>query len=380
MNILYVSHEKSVGGATRALLSLVRHAQDAGHVVSVLVPAKKCPATIAIQQAGASIICMRYSWWMVPEHSNASLSNCFKIAYRFTRSVPKSKLDLFKDFDVIHSNSSVVNVGAILSNALDIPHVWHFREFHKDNLIYIDGEKSSIDFINSSKSTVVFVSNAIRDEYARFLPSCSQVVIADGVPYRSCKVHSESACISFAMIGTIQKSKGHRIALDAVKRIKDKGYLNFRLIITGNDPYAYRAELERYSRLLGIDDFVSFHSFTPDSRRLHQEADVELMCSAREAFGLTTAEAGMVGNPVIGSNSGGTPDIILDGVTGFLFEPGSSEALAEKMEKYLCERGLIQSMGDSAHRHISNCYSDDVVFRKVESLYRKLICPRDLWS
>ena len=88
----------------------------------------------------------------------------------------------------------------------------------------------------------------------------------------------------------------------------------------------------------------------------------------------------MVGNPVIGSNSGGTPDIILDGVTGFLFEPGSSEALAEKMEKFLCEPGLIQSMGDSAHRHISNCYSDDVVFRKVESLYRKLICPRDLWS
>ena len=65
-------------------------------------------------------------------------------------------------------------------------------------------------------------------------------------------------------------------------------------------------------------------------------ADVVLMCSRFESFGRVTVEAMLAGKPVIGAASGGTAELIQDGETGLLYEPGNHDELAMKIE-YLFE-------------------------------------------
>ena len=59
--------------------------------------------------------------------------------------------------------------------------------------------------------------------------------------------------------------------------------------------------------------------------------DVEIVCSKREAFGRVTVEAMLAGLPVVGSNTGGTPELIVDGETGIIFKCDDYKDLADKI-------------------------------------------------
>ena len=72
------------------------------------------------------------------------------------------------------------------------------------------------------------------------------------------------------------------------------------------------------------------------------------MCSDAEAFGRVTVEALKSGRPVIGTRSGGTPELIADGENGFLFEPGKAQELASAMRRLAIEPGLLAQMSENA--------------------------------
>ncbi len=74
------------------------------------------------------------------------------------------------------------------------------------------------------------------------------------------------------------------------------------------------------------------------------------MCSRMEAFGRVTIEAMKMGTPVIGARSGGTPEVIREGLTGLLYTPGDVKELADKIQQ-LCEnRQTARQMGEQARR------------------------------
>jgi glycosyltransferase involved in cell wall biosynthesis len=72
------------------------------------------------------------------------------------------------------------------------------------------------------------------------------------------------------------------------------------------------------------------------------------MCSDAEAFGRVTVEALKSGRPVIGTRSGGTPELICDGVNGFLFEPGNARQLAAALRRLASEPGLLERLSNNA--------------------------------
>jgi glycosyltransferase involved in cell wall biosynthesis len=81
------------------------------------------------------------------------------------------------------------------------------------------------------------------------------------------------------------------------------------------------------------------------------------MCSRGEPFGRVTVEAMKQGVPVVGAASGGTIEIIQDGVTGLLYQLGDAEDLAAKIEILHWDRELLGRMGQEAHRWANSTFS-----------------------
>lgn len=105
----------------------------------------------------------------------------------------------------------------------------------------------------------------------------------------------------------------------------------------------YEKELKDLVKKYGLDSTVVFLGEVSDMVSLRSTMDIELMCAIKETFGRVTVEAMRSGLPVIGSNTGGTLEIIQDGVTGLLYKQGNAEDLAEKIiriykDEYFKER------------------------------------------
>jgi len=92
-----------------------------------------------------------------------------------------------------------------------------------------------------------------------------------------------------------------------------------------------------------------------------------------ETFGLTAAEAMSHGLPVIASRTGGLPEIVEDVVTGFLFEPGNAEELADKMKLLWESPNLCQEMGQAGREKAIREYSEDVYYERLMAVYKKAI-------
>ena len=79
------------------------------------------------------------------------------------------------------------------------------------------------------------------------------------------------------------------------------------------------------------------------------------------------------GLPVIASRIGGLPEIVEDGITGFLFEPGNSEELASKMKILWENPGLCRKMGQAGGEKAIREYSENIYYKRLIAAYKKAI-------
>jgi len=92
-----------------------------------------------------------------------------------------------------------------------------------------------------------------------------------------------------------------------------------------------------------------------------------------EVFGIVCAEAMGHRLPVIASRIGGLPEVLDDGVTGLLFEPGSSEELAEKIELVWNDDALCQRLGDAGRKRAVGQFSTEIYYERLMDLYNRAL-------
>ncbi len=129
-----------------------------------------------------------------------------------------------------------------------------------------------------------------------------------------------------------------------------------RLIVVGDGPQ--RAELWALATDLGIGDRTELVGLRDDVQAFLQQADVFVHPAVwAEAFGWTIAEAMATGCPVVASRTGGIPELIGDGETGLLVEPGNPEAIAAALRRLLSSPDLRQQLAAAARRRVEERFS-----------------------
>jgi len=132
------------------------------------------------------------------------------------------------------------------------------------------------------------------------------------------------------LIGRLEESKGQHLLIDALHKAKNNGH-DIKALIVGHEmTTGYRDQLKDLADRLGVLDNIIFQDFTSEPQQLMQLCDCVILASGQETFGLVLPEAMRVGVAVIGSNSGGVPEIIDHDKTGLLFETKNASSLYQQ--------------------------------------------------
>lgn len=134
-----------------------------------------------------------------------------------------------------------------------------------------------------------------------------------------------------------------------------------------------RGAAEHLAHDLGLIGSVRFLGKRNDVPTLLREADVLLMPSEMESFGLAALEGMSSGVVPVGTNVGGVPELITDGVDGYLCDVGDVERMAARAAELLTEPDRCRGMGLAARRTAVERFSTDLIIPKYEALYRQVV-------
>jgi len=163
---------------------------------------------------------------------------------------------------------------------------------------------------------------------------------------------------------SFKKEKDHKTIVNAMMKLPS----NVKLLLVGEGKL--REEVENQVKALNLTDRVKFLGARHDVPDLYQYADIILLSSHYEGFGLSAAEGMASRKPVIVSNVSGLSEVVKD--YGLLFEKGNSEDLAQKILSITTDKELYNKIADSCFRGSQN-YSIEKMVQEYISVYQKVL-------
>ena len=211
-----------------------------------------------------------------------------------------------------------------------------------------------------------------REIAARGLPIKSLRVIPNGVDLdRFVPSGSSSTDQYILFVGRLVVQKGVDVALQAFSVLLRR-CPHVRLIVVGDGSLALY--FQRVARYLGLSSQVSFVGWKTGQSlvRLYQGAEVVVMPSFYEPFGIVVLEAMACGRPVVATRTGGLAEVVEDGVNGFLVPPGDYLRLAQRIAALLLDPNRAATFGEAA-RQRALAFGWEKIAANTEWLYAKVI-------
>lgn len=175
-------------------------------------------------------------------------------------------------------------------------------------------------------------------------------------------------------VGRLEQVKGFHLLIDALAQLPDRvgseWSLPPRLVIVGDG--SERAALERRAADLGLADRIHFAGYRADAHRAPGGFDLMVIPSLQEALSLVCLEAMAAACPVIASNVGGLPELVVDGSTGLLVPPGDAAAIATALRRLLSNVSLACQMGEAGRRRFLDNFHVDRMVERTQEVYREL--------
>ena len=166
-------------------------------------------------------------------------------------------------------------------------------------------------------------------------------------------------------ISNFRRVKRVRDVVQIFAKVHDR--IPSRLVMVGDGPD--RGDAEEEARRAGLENRVHFLGKIDNVAPLLASADLFLLPSASESFGLSALEALASGVPVIGTNAGGVPEVVRDGETGVLCPVGDVEGMASAGIDILSDPQRWQSMSELGAEDARARFSLDAIVSKYEHLY-----------
>jgi N-acetyl-alpha-D-glucosaminyl L-malate synthase BshA len=233
-------------------------------------------------------------------------------------------------------------------------------------------------FILRHSNAVTAVSDWLRGETERFFDMrCPIFVIPNFIDPQAFRRQRRTMQDGFAAPG--EKLMLHVSNFRPVKNVPDiirvlhhaARRIACRLVVVGDGPD--RPHAEQLARDLGVSDRVTFVGMQSNVLEYLSMADLYLMSSSSESFGLSALEAMSCGVPVVAYRVGGMPEVILDGRTGLLVAPGDAAALGEAAVMLLEDDARRRRFGRAARRRVLEEFTAERIVRQYEALYRAVV-------
>jgi N-acetyl-alpha-D-glucosaminyl L-malate synthase BshA len=164
-----------------------------------------------------------------------------------------------------------------------------------------------------------------------------------------------------------------------VKRVLDvvavfervRRQLPTRLVMLGDGPD--RGKIEQYCRDSHLCDDITFVGSLPLVEEVLVGADLFLLPSETESFGLAALEAMACEVPVIATDVGGIPEVVADGETGYLFPVGDVDAMAAAALRLLEDEPARRALGEAARRRAVEVFSQNAIVERYKAVYARVL-------
>jgi len=177
------------------------------------------------------------------------------------------------------------------------------------------------------------------------------------------------------IVGRLAPIKNHRLFLETAALVSAE-IPQARFIVVGDG--LLRPELERYAAQLGLNGRLFFLGWRRDLPHIYADLDALVVSSKNEGTPVSAIEAMASGLPVVATKVGGLPDLIEDGKTGILVEPGSAEAMAQALVELLRNPRMAEQIGRLAQARVLERYTTQRLLQDVEDLYLELLSQKGL--
>ncbi|PQG48788.1 glycosyltransferase family 4 protein, partial [Enterococcus faecium] len=231
-------------------------------------------------------------------------------------------------------------------------------------------KKKSLKLINNSEKVIViseFISQHIKNEV-----DINKVeIIYNGIKIPSKKEINKVSINGLLFVGAINYDKGQLVALQAMNYLLKKNGTVLPITFLGKvTNFHYMKRIEKYIDQNELNPYVTFKGYKQDISRYRTPDKIVLICSEQEAFGRVTIEAMANQEIVIGNNAGATPEIIIDGKYGYLYDGGHID-LAEKIDM-VTKNKINDKMINESYEYVEKHFSIKKTANMIERLFENI--------
>lgn len=237
-----------------------------------------------------------------------------------------------------------------------------------DNLLY------KFSFRNTS---VILLSIHLYPEVEKYVPESHVFYCPNGITDLSNDLHKSSfknsgSPVEVLFLSHLIRSKGMLVLIEACAILKARD-TNFHCTIAGGDAEMKQKEVEEIVRLRELTDLISLTGPVYGEKKvaLMKSADILAHPSFNDCFPLVLLEAMSLSLPIISTFEGAIPEIVDNGITGFLVTPKDPESLADKLEVLINDPELRKDMGDAARIKYENEFTLEIFENRLREILER---------
>jgi len=377
MRILMLNHEFPPigGGAGRATFNIAKELHKMGHEVDILTSAYKGYSHDEVID-GVQIYRVQSKKKHILETDLIGI-----LMYTFFGMNRFRKVIKQKDYDLTHSFFSIPAgiISLFGKKVYGMPYVVSLRGSDVPGYTFSHSLfKPLIKLVWKNASRVVALSNGLKKLALNTYPNLNFDVVYNGVdinvfkPLKN-KNNKGGEKVKLICVSRLMKFKGIQHLLLALSQMKLK---NVELLIVGTGNF--ENDLKKLSAKLNLNKTVSFYGYCDNNKlpELYNDADIFVLPSLAEAFGLVFAEAMACGLPIIGTTAGGIPEVVRNGENGILVQPGNVNELKNALEELINNKELREKMGGKSIKIVQKNFTWDKIAKDYLRIYKECLRGR----
>jgi glycosyltransferase involved in cell wall biosynthesis len=334
-------------GSDRIITVIIEGLIQNNYCVSLIIPDKdgELEKYLKKNNIGADIIKLKY--YPLIYRKLFTLSGLIIFLAAFLRF---NKYD-FSNYDIFYINT--------LANSFVLPFLKKYKKpvfthVHEilESPLFIKTVCHNLVYRYSSK--IICVSFAVQSNFNK-RQRAKTTVIHNGIkPIRKINSLQSHDVLTFVLVGRLMPEKGQWFLLETLKGMGFSSLERMHFILIGSPPLKYKNAMRDIFGIIekyNLRKFVAVYDFKEDISDYINAADVCLVPSImKDPFPTTILEAMSVGKPVIATDTGGSVEMIIDGVTGFLIKPNDTKEFRNKLTFFLNNKNVLEEMGLRAKR------------------------------
>lgn len=339
------------------------------HFISYALPTRVCPLDDHVQFHQVDVF--DYPLFEFPPYDLALASKILEVANE-------------QKLDVLHMHYAIPHAtAAYLAREMYKPtrYLPFVTTLHGTDITLVGSRKSFLPitkFSIAQSDAVTAISQYLADETCRTFGLGGIEVIPNFINAEEYQ-RRENEALHRQLAPRGEKLLMHVSNFRPVKRIGDcihafakiKPHLPARLVLCGDGPE--RAGAEKLAQEYGLADDVLFAGQVPNIADYLSVADLLLVPSETESFGLAALEAMACEVPVIATNAGGLPEVVLDGENGYLVALGDTQTIAERAVEILSDEKKQREMGRRGRAWAVEQFNTERVIPQYERLYERVV-------